>query len=377
MAVDFEVIGRIAPRNYVKSFDKMLLKAGMDLSGSHLLGALIIAGIALSFLFVLLLYNLEYTHEMLVQITKAILQVLEKLNITIDYSTNEGQVIAGGLLFAMDVIISFICGLGIIFLGMYTIIVLRIDNRKSKVEEILPDFLLLASSNVRAGMTIDQALWYAAKPEFGTLSLEIEQVARRVFTGDPFDEAIDLLAVRLESKSVKRVISLIKQGIASGGEIASILEITGEEARKMQLIKKEIATSLLMYIIFIVFAAAIATPFLYSISHQLLLNLEGIAAELPQTDTSVMSGGGSYGGITNIATVFHFGTLPVSSNEFLLFALFAIFVTAILSSLIIGVIRHGSKVRGFKYIPFMIIVSYLVFVISEAVLEQILGVIAL
>jgi flagellar protein FlaJ len=303
--------------------------------------------------------------------------VLRYIGISISTAEPIGGIIYVLLMFLLDAVISLILGPAVVFVSIYTIIILRIDNRRKKVEEVLPDFLMLAAANVRAGMTIDQAMWYAAKPEFGTLALEVELVARRVFAGEPFDNAIDLLAERLESKAVRRTVALIKQGMASGGEIANILERTGEESRNMQMIKKDIATSLLMYIIFIVFAAAVATPFLYAVSHQLLFNLEGIIAELPETNVSSITGGGSYGGVVGLATMFHFGDMPITADEFVLFAVFAIFVTSILASLVIGVIRQGSKVRGVRYIPFLMVVSYIIFIVSEAFLKEILGVMAM
>ncbi|MCC7569797.1 type II secretion system F family protein [Candidatus Micrarchaeota archaeon] len=372
-----DVVGRIAPRDKIKEFGQMLSSAGMDLEPEYLLGALFVMSGLMSIIFAILIYQLPFTYVYLTSLTDMAVHVLRYIGISISTAEPIGGIIYVLLMFLLDAVISLILGPAVVFVSIYTIIILRIDNRRKKVEEVLPDFLMLAAANVRAGMTIDQAMWYAAKPEFGTLALEVELVARRVFAGEPFDNAIDLLAERLESKAVRRTVALIKQGMASGGEIANILERTGEESRNMQMIKKDIATSLLMYIIFIVFAAAVATPFLYAVSHQLLFNLEGIIAELPETNVSSITGGGSYGGVVGLATMFHFGDMPITADEFVLFAVFAIFVTSILASLVIGVIRQGSKVRGVRYIPFLMVVSYIIFIVSEAFLKEILGVMAM
>ena len=63
-------------------------------------------------------------------------------------------------------------------------------NRKVKVEAVLADFLQLTSANVRAGMTIDKALWFAIRPRFGILAKEIEQVAKETMTGKPLEVAL-------------------------------------------------------------------------------------------------------------------------------------------------------------------------------------------
>ena len=373
MAVQFEIIGRLVPREHIKLFVKMLKSAGIDVSPQYLLGTLIIMSVLVSLIFAILIYNVGYTNAFLFGSTKVIFEIANQLGLQVNISETPGQVTFVAIMLLQDIISSIILGPLLVFLSIYTIIIMRADNRKQKVEEVLPDFLMLAAANVRAGMTIDKALWYAAKPEFGILSLEIELVSRRVFGGQPFDKAIDLLVERLDSRSVKRAVSLIKQGIASGGEIANILERTGDESRKMQTIRKEISTSLLMYIIFIVFASVVATPFLFAVSHQLLGSLETIMNELPDTDNLMGdSNMASQGGITGITTLFHFGKMPVNSEQFMLFAVIAITITAVFSSLIIGTIRHGTKIRGVKYIPFMLGVSYTIFFVSSILLTQLL-----
>ena len=66
-----------------------------------------------------------------------------------------------------------LCMIFIVLGLVYAYLVLRIEDRKNKIEAVLPDFLQLASANVRAGMPIDRALWFAARPEFGLLSQEV------------------------------------------------------------------------------------------------------------------------------------------------------------------------------------------------------------
>ena len=53
--------------------------------------------------------------------------------------------------------------LGLIWLAFYLFLDLRIFNRKLSMEEVLPDFLYLAATNIRSGMTVDKALWFAVR----------------------------------------------------------------------------------------------------------------------------------------------------------------------------------------------------------------------
>ncbi len=207
-------------------------------------------------------------------------------------------------------------------------------------------------------MTVDQALWQAAKPEFGLLSDEVEVVAKRTFGGVPFAEAIGHLTEAIDSKIVRRTVTLIKQGLASGSKIAIILERTAQDARDMQIIKQEISASLLMYVIFIVFAAAFGTPFLFGVSAKLVFMMEGVFSQIPDAEMQ--------GGFTS--TFIQPQTPIVSSEQFTVFVMISLLITSISSSLLIGIIRKGNQREGIKYLPFILAVGCVIFfVVIEVV----------
>ncbi|VVB57607.1 Type II secretion system (T2SS), protein F [uncultured archaeon] len=264
----------------------------------------------------------------------------------------------------MAIVLSFVGSFALIGMLAYVVVRMAADSRRAKVEEILPDFLLLAAANVRAGMTVDQALWYAAKPEFGTLSTEVQVVAKRTFGGEPFDKAIDHLSEHFNSKFVRRTVTLIKQGLSSGGQIAEILERTAKDVRDMQIIKKDIAASLLMYIIFLVFAASVGAPFLFSVSAKLIALLEHVFAQIPDTSSVTVSSGMSF--IQPQAPV-------ITSEQFLLFVTVSTIVTAVCSALMIGIINKGNRMEGVRYIPPMLIASFVIFLIVSALLDTFLA----
>ena len=59
---------------------------------------------------------------------------------------------------------------GPIFYGfIYIVLSLIADSRARFIEKMLPDNLQLIAANVRAGMTVDKAIWLSARPELGIL----------------------------------------------------------------------------------------------------------------------------------------------------------------------------------------------------------------
>ncbi|MDO8339210.1 MAG: hypothetical protein Q7T16_00985, partial [Candidatus Burarchaeum sp.] len=72
--------------------------------------------------------------------------------------------------FATFLIICFI-----FYMHLYYII----DDRRKRVEKVLPDFLLMVVANLKAGMAPFPAFRKASRPEFGPLEEEIELASAR------------------------------------------------------------------------------------------------------------------------------------------------------------------------------------------------------
>ncbi|RME31243.1 hypothetical protein D6789_03365, partial [Candidatus Woesearchaeota archaeon] len=75
-------------------------------------------------------------------------------------------------------------------MAVYVYLDLRMYRRTQQLEEVLPDFLQLASANISAGMPVDRALWLAVRPNFGVLAKEIEEVARATLAGEELEQSL-------------------------------------------------------------------------------------------------------------------------------------------------------------------------------------------
>jgi type II secretory pathway component PulF len=261
---------------------------------------------------------------------------------------------------AITIIVFFAALLAVYFMLFALVssaLVVGAETRRNAVEAALPDFLTLVSANVKAGMTLDQAMWYAAKPEFGLLSTEVKVVIKRAFSGESLSSALDDLAVRVDSKVFQRTISLIKQASATGGEIAEILERTAQDTRNSSIMKKDISASLVLYEIFVLFAAIFGTPFLFAVSSKLIGVLEKAFAYLPATGSQSVS---QFSFIKPMVPT-------ITSGQFFWFSIVTIAVTAVFASFIVGVIRTGSRTEGLKYLPFVMALALGVFwVVTQA-----------
>ena len=312
-------VGRILPRENVRALGRLAANAGIDLNEEFAAGLTLLIPVIVIILSAIVLFMLKL----------------------------EPMIIVLGAI-----------GIALIVMGViYEILLMKIDNRRRDMEELLPDYLQLAAANIRAGMQLDKAMWYAAKPEFGVLAKEIELASKRVFSGVTIEEALTKMADRFQSRYLTRTVDLIKEGVLSGGEMAGILEKTAIDLRNMQLMHKEISASMVMYSIFIGFSAAIGAPFLYVVSYKLLSLFEQVRLEMPVESA-----------IPSLIKIRGTG-IGITSSEFALFSLAMVIVTGVIACMIMAVIQSGKKRDAIKYVLPFLLVSLVVFYIGRWVLD--------
>jgi archaeal flagellar protein FlaJ len=226
-----------------------------------------------------------------------------------------------------------------------------------KMEEVFPDFISLMSSNLRAGMTIDRALILSARKEFAPLDKEIMQVGKDILTSREISEALYDMGERIGSDEIRKTIQLLISGIRSGGNLSVLLEQTSNNMRERGFVKKRAASNVLMYIIFIFFAVAIGAPLLFALSSILVQMMTSIFADVPMAETT-----------TNLP--FTISAINISLNFIIYFSTAFIVVSAILASLILGLVSSGNERDGLKYTVPLILIGLVVFFSSRMLLAK-------
>lgn len=258
----------------------------------------------------------------------------------------------------------------IIFAGLFVLIlfifyirlVLQADKRAREAENSLPDALQLMATNLRAGLTTDKAFLVSAREEFGSLNFEFKKVAKEIATGKDLSTSLSDMSKRIRSNIVARTIDLIIFGITSGGELASLLEESASSLRQQLLTKKQIHSSVFMYTIFIFIAVGFISPFLFSLSTVLTEIMGSILGGVEAIPTEVA---------TKVPLAI--SAVLISSSFIKFFAITLIIISAILSSLVLGLINSGEEKDGLKYIPFLIVISLSVFFLVKIFIKGLLS----
>lgn len=267
--------------------------------------------------------------------------------------------------FSADVLFPVACVTFFGFEGfMHGILIITIDNRNKFVEEILPDMLRLLSANIRSGLMIDKALLLTARPEFGFFGEDIKRAAKDVFSGETIDNALRKIVKKFDSKILKRSIDLLVEGISRGGNLPNLLDSLAEDIRQVKVLKKEISSIVMMYVIFIFIAVGIGAPLLYAVS--------GFLAEtMGKLGGKISAEGSAFVAIPSIG--FRPTEMRVSPEFMSIYSALALTVTSIFGGMLIGLVQEGSERAGLKFVPVLLTLSLIIYFITKIVIAKTFG----
>jgi len=291
----------------------------------------------------------------------------ETLGMTLMYSVLV-PITVGLITFALTSEEILSIGMGIasfilVWIIMYMLLRLLVDRRTENVERVLPDLLSMIAQNMSAGMTPYNALWVAARPEFGPLALEIQKVARDTLTGMPLDTALINMSKRIKSEKLQRTVKLMIQGMRSGGELPTVLQEIARDIRTEQNLVKRMESETTGQVMFILFSLIVGAPLLFAASSQFISMFSKVfsvidLSKLPQEAQM---------GMVKIQP------LSITEDDFVLYSLIVLSVSSFLGSLLIGLMRSGKMTFGIPIIPIAMGLSIGVFFALRYILSLFFG----
>ena len=255
-------------------------------------------------------------------------------------------------------------GAGAIFIVIiYMVLEYKIDARKTKLEEILPDYLQITSANLRSGIALDRAMLLAARPEFSFLSEDVKDMNRRIFGGENFDVALRGFASKYRPYQLSHAVRINLESETYGGAMADLIEQISKDMRSQQMTQKEVSGQLFMYSIFIAFAGLIAAPVLYGLTAQMIVVTDAVWKGILQQNP---------GGLPSTGVSFLKPSPPkITPETYHNFSFAAIIVICGFAALIMAAISSGSAVKGLKYLPVFIVIGILIFIVVQFVIAGI------
>jgi len=230
-----------------------------------------------------------------------------------------------------------------IFTGVFGIYEFLRLHRVHKIDNRFPDFVRDLAESRRAGMTFTKAIMYSSRGNYGVLTSEIQKIARQISWGSSVDNALNAFAKRVNTKLIRRTISLIIEASRSGGNVADVLEAASRDAREIKLIESERRASMLSYIAVIYVAMGVFLLILVVLCKSLVPSMLGSgAADLQGT---VGGGGGNIMGQGDVLMLFFCAALVQSG----------------MMGIVTGVFEEGNVISGVKHTFIMLIIVWIIF----------------
>lgn len=223
-----------------------------------------------------------------------------------------------------------------------------------EIERQWPDALRLIADTMKSGSSFEFAIREASSADLGQLSYEFNETIRRLEMGDTMSTALSSMYNRIDSKIVRRTLTIIQECIRTGAQLADVLDDIANGTKSMYKIKKERITKTMLQVVFIFIASAIIAPFIFGLTNVITTFLVDVAKNSGIATGSALE--------ISVATQ--------SAIKFLLDCYILIEVAA--ASVIVGMMREGRISKSIIMFPIMVVVAFIVYSVSQAVITMML-----
>jgi flagellar protein FlaJ len=235
------------------------------------------------------------------------------------------------------IVFAFLCLTG--FFGMYKFLEAR---KRFIMDTIFPDFVRDIAESRRAGMTFTKAILFASKGNYGTLTPEIQKISQQISWGTNVTDALIDFARRVNTKSIKRTVTLIIEASKSGGNVADVLDLASRDAREIQMLESERKANMNSYVVVIYVGMFVFLAIITILCTSFIPVMTG---------SSAAGLAGSLGGKSNfvkqeeINNIFYFATL----------------IQGLGSGIVAGVFENGKFISSVKHMFVLVLIIWIAF----------------
>ncbi len=218
--------------------------------------------------------------------------------------------------------------------------------RVDRIEADLPDVLKQFGDTLKAGGTYEYALREIAESEYGPLKKEINNVVRKLEEGENFETAFSTLSENVNSRLVKRTVTIIVDSIRAGAALADVLEDIAEDVRAMHQIHRERRARTTMQVMFMVVAGGLIAPMIFGF-------VSTIATTLIRA---------SLGAVTDKSRILSateaISTINLGIQIYLIAEIIA-------SSVMMSLMREGKISKSIIYFPVLLLIAYASYLLAQ------------
>jgi len=235
------------------------------------------------------------------------------------------------------------------FIGPYGFYLAKVQREIKQIERRLPDFLRDVAEAGRFGMTLAEAIVVSSGGRYGKLTPEIKKMAAQITWGVPAAEALRLLAQRVKTPMVQRVVAIVVKSSDAGGDVADVLTMVSHDTKENQLTldERRIAMSTYIAVIYISFLVFLVTIWILNVTF------------LPK----MLEASGALTSTGNVVESPLAADLPNVVYSIRIAFFIACIVHALGDGILAGVLDTGKIPNGLRHSCIMLVIALLAFLI--------------
>ncbi|VVB76571.1 Type II secretion system (T2SS), protein F [uncultured archaeon] len=226
---------------------------------------------------------------------------------------------------------------------------MRKESIVENIEKNFSDALKQMADTLKAGDTYEGALREVVESEYGRLSEEMSLALRRLEDGENLESALNGFAARIDSRLVKRTITIILDSIKTGASLADILDDIADDVKDFTRLKDERKANTTMQFLFLIAAGGVIAPLIFGEINSVLSAFSRFTSDTISNDL-----------------------LPAaqqSSNFILTLIQMYIIITVLGSGTMMAFIRDGKLNKSIIYIPMLLVIAFIAYHVSSFVVK--------
>ncbi len=145
-------------------------------------------------------------------------------------------------LLARSVVVGVLLAVPVGIMGFEAFLRSRVGRRQRAFEDELPDFLLMLSSALRAGLSFNQALESAADEQRGEVGRQMRRVLAETQVSSRLDEALLSCAERMDNDDLRWTVTAMSVQREVGGNLSQILDGAAATIKGRRSLAREVRT---------------------------------------------------------------------------------------------------------------------------------------
>jgi flagellar protein FlaJ len=220
------------------------------------------------------------------------------------------------------------------------------SHRIRKMDAAIPEFLKRLTSYNESGLTLTLAIKSLLHSNLGVLNSEIRKIWTDIEWGAETKEALIRFERRVNTASIRRVVTLITRASESSGDIKETLSIAATDAAAGQSDRKDRTLNMLLYTSIIYISFFVFLYIVYTLS----------TVFLPAVPASAITDPAVARASTDISFA---GAVDV--GVFRLLFMHSVLIQGFFSGIVAGMMSEGNLNAGLKHSAIMMFIGYIVF----------------